>query len=242
MKLQLAIDRGNSRTKVSVGKNEELLSFQSFSDDDLTQGINDLFHSYDIAEAIISNVREDQIPAFLTACIPVKITQLSYRLNFPFAMRYNTPETVGNDRLANMAGATVCFPNQNILVIDCGTCITASILSEGAFCGGSISPGLRMRFDALEYFTGKLPKVNPSTTTPSFPGDTTESSILIGVQMGLVNEIDSLIAECSPHYHNLKVVLTGGDYSFFENSLKSATFASPQLTQFGLHEILRINH
>jgi pantothenate kinase type III len=54
-------------------------------------------------------------------------------------------------------------------------------------------------------------------------------------------EIDAMISEYSSLYNNLKVILTGGNYSFFENSLKSATFACPQLTQLGLHEILRIN-
>jgi type III pantothenate kinase len=242
MKLQLAIDRGNSRTKVSVGKGEELLNFQSFSDDELTPGILELFRAYEITEAIISNVRENQIPDFLSACIPATTLQLTHTLRFPFRMHYSTPETLGNDRLANMAGACVSFPNQNVLVIDCGTCITTSLLSEGSFCGGSISPGLRMRFEALHHFTGKLPHITPCSITPSFPGNTTESSILVGVQMGVLREIDALIAECHHQFANLKVVLTGGDYSFFEKSLKSATFASPQLTQFGLHEILRLNH
>jgi len=241
MKMQLAIDRGNSRTKVSVSTGRELVNFQSFSDAEFPQGIESLFRAYDITQAIISNVRESELPSALATCIPVHTIQLSHKLRLPFSISYSTPETLGNDRIANMAGAAVSFPNRNVLVVDFGSCITASILVEEAFLGGSISPGLRMRFNALHHYTGKLPIIDPTVNTPAFPGDSTESSIQVGVQRGIISEIDAPIQECLLRFKNLQVVITGGDYSFFENSLKSATFASPQLTQFGLHEILRIN-
>jgi type III pantothenate kinase len=242
MSMQLAIDRGNSRTKVSVSDGRELATFHSYSDADLAQGLEHLFRQYAITRAIISNVRENQLPATLATCISVPVIQLSTSLSLPFTIGYKTPQTLGHDRLANMAGAAARFPDRNVLVIDCGTCITTSVLVEGVFLGGTISPGLHMRFQALQHFTGKLPEVSPTIPLPMFPGDSTERSIQVGVERGLASEVDSLIKDCRQQFENVEVVITGGDYSFFENSLKSATFASPELTQYGLHEILRINH
>jgi type III pantothenate kinase len=239
--MELAIDRGNSRTKVSVAQEGELMICHSFSDAELTSGIQSLFSQYPISRAILSNVRETRIPELLSACIPVPILELTHELNLPCTLRYKTPETLGNDRIANMAGACMRYPKQNVLVIDCGTCITTSILVRGTFLGGSISPGMRMRFEALHHFTGKLPLTSHSDSIPSFPGDSTEHSIQAGVQLGIASEIDALITVCLEQFENLQVVITGGDYSFFENSLKSAIFVSPQLTQYGLHEILRLN-
>lgn len=241
MKMQLAIDRGNSRTKVSVGQNRELICYRSFSDAELSDGITELFRQFPIARAIISNVREKEIPELLSDCIPIPILRLTHKLNLPFGLLYKTPETLGNDRIANMAGACVCYPQQSVLVIDCGTCITTSLLVKGSFIGGSIAPGLRMRYEALHHFTGKLPLISPTDSTPVFPGDSTEHSIQTGVQEGIINEVDALIGQCRGQFEDLQVVITGGDYSFFENSLKSAIFASPHLTQHGLHEILSLN-
>jgi type III pantothenate kinase len=42
----------------------------------------------------------------------------------PFQNLYSSKDTLGKDRLALIAAAQAKFPNQNNLVIGCGTCIT----------------------------------------------------------------------------------------------------------------------
>ena len=106
--------------------------------------------------------------------------------------------------------------------------------------GGSISPGLLMRFKALNEFTSLLPLLEPSSH-PKLIGDSTYSAINSGVVNGVVAEIDGLIANYRLVYENLTVILTGGDASFFDKELKSNIFVEPNLTLIGLNEILRHN-
>lgn len=241
MKTQLAIDRGNTLTKISIARDGKIVSLHSFSDVDLTNELEAIASHNEIGSGIIANVRDSFSPEQIEPLKRVKWLNMSPLLNFPFQIHYDTIETVGHDRLANMAGASMLYPQENVLVVDLGSCVTYSLLTNQTFVGGSISPGLLMRFRALHEFTGKLPLINSLEGTPGLLGTSTEGSILSGVQHAMNLEIDAMISEYSSLYNNLKVILTGGNYSFFENSLKSATFACPQLTQLGLHEILRIN-
>ena len=241
MSVQLAIDRGNSFTKLSIFNGESILAFESCSDESLMTLFRSWMQTHRPASIIVSDVRGDFPLSDFLAESDVPIVQLSHSLKFPFTIRYETPDTLGHDRLANMAGAMAVRPNSNVLVIDCGTCITYSLLHEGIFIGGSIAPGVRMRYRALHEFTGKLPSVEPSRILPAIAGSSTAASIRSGVELAIVLETDAMIEAYRHAFNNLQVLITGGDYSFFENSLKSTIFAVPQLTQLGLHEILRIN-
>jgi type III pantothenate kinase len=140
-----------------------------------------------------------------------------------------------------MAAESVLYTNDNVLVIDCGSCITYSLLFANSFLGGSISPGVQMRFNALHEFTGQLPQLETIGRLPDILGNTTTDSIHSGVEFAIVAETRGMIDAYQKEFGPLKVVLNGGDYSFFEKYLKSPTFALDQLTQIGLHEILRIN-
>lgn len=239
MPFQLAIDRGNSRTKVSVADSSgSIVEHFTATDGLLEQELSRIAENYQIIRCILSNVRGQHftLPAQWN-CLTI-----SEFLKYPFINAYDTPETVGHDRLANMAGAAALFPGENVLVIDCGTCITYSLLIQNTFLGGSITPGIQMRYKALHHFTGMLPEIEKLDKRPALMGNTTEGSIHSGVEFAVLAETTGMIDAYQQEFGLLKVVLTGGDYSFFEKYLKSATFASALLTQIGLHEILRINN
>jgi type III pantothenate kinase len=239
MPFQLAIDRGNTRTKLSVSSSSGIIEEHfSLTDDFLDQELIRIAEKYEITRCILSDVRGNDF----TLPAQWKCVTISNQLKFPFLNAYGTPETVGHDRLANMAGATTLFPGENIVVIDCGTCITYSLLIENTFLGGSIAPGIQMRYKALHHFTGKLPEIEKLGKLPATIGKTTEDSIHSGVEFAVIAETRGMIDAYQHEFGKLKVVLTGGDYSFFEEYIKSATFASALLTQIGLHEILRINN
>ena len=81
-------------------------------------------------------------------------------LALPIALKYETPETLGTDRLAAALAANVFFPGENTLVISAGTCLTTDFVTDkGEYIGGSIAPGLRMRLRAMHHFTGRLPLI-----------------------------------------------------------------------------------
>ena len=156
----------------------------------------------------------------------------------PIKNLYETPATLGKDRLAAAVGARAIFPGKNVLSIDAGTCITYDFLTkDGEYLGGSISPGIRMRFRAMHAFTGRLPLVEPEDFT-GLIGKTTAESLLSGVINGVCEEIKGLIARYNEQYEDLTAVITGGDHEYLHNKLKINIFAVPDLVLPGLNEIL----
>jgi type III pantothenate kinase len=161
----------------------------------------------------------------------------------PIQNRYDTPHTLGMDRLAAAVGAFELYPERNCLIIDAGTCITFDFLdSEGNFQGGNISLGLQMRFKALHEFTAKLPLINPDEfTEATLTGKSTKEAIFNGVVQGIIGETLHIIDEYRQKFEDLAVLVCGGDYRFFETRLKVPIFAIPNLTLVGLNRILSYN-
>jgi type III pantothenate kinase len=167
--------------------------------------------------------------------------ELDHLTKLPIENLYETPETLGKDRLAAAIGANELFPDQNLLVIDAGTAITYDLVSEkNQFIGGNISPGLEMRFKALNHFTGKLPLVSYSDVFQPI-GKNTIDAIRAGVQNGILYEVDQNIDAFNRNYQNLRIIMTGGDSNFFDKKLNYSIFVNFNLTLIGLNRILEHN-
>lgn len=159
----------------------------------------------------------------------------------PLQSRYTTPLTLGIDRICAAVASKARFPNNAVLAIDMGSCITYDVVSaDGVHLGGSISPGLNMRFRALSEFTSKLPLVSAQQSDQTI-GTDTQSAIRNGVQQGILLEVNGIISQQSSIHNGLCTIATGGDLSFFANDLKTPIFADPILVLRGLHEILLFN-
>jgi type III pantothenate kinase len=160
----------------------------------------------------------------------------------PIRNGYATPHSLGADRLAAAVGAAWLRPTGDTLIIDAGTAIKCDWVEDGhTFRGGSIAPGLRMRFDALHQLTGRLPLVGlPADLTAPLPltGDDTQAAIRSGVLNGAAAEVNGLIAQYRAQSPRLAVVLAGGDARFFQPRLKGHIFVIPELVLLGLHRIL----
>ena len=167
--------------------------------------------------------------------------ELDEHTELPIKNLYETPETLGKDRLAAAIGANELFPDKNLLVIDAGTAITFDLVSEkNQFIGGNISPGLEMRFRALNQFTGKLPLIGHSEEFQMI-GKNTIDAIRAGVQNGILYEIAQTIELFNRNYRNLQIVMTGGDSNFFDKKLNYSIFVHFNLTLIGLNRILEHN-
>lgn len=173
----------------------------------------------------------------------VDAIELTHEVPLPFQNNYLTPETLGKDRLAAVAGAQALFPGQNCMVIDCGTCIKYELLlSEGEYLGGNIAPGATMRLRAMHTFTARLPEA--AMQMPALMvGDSTETALQNGALRGAVLEIEGFIRTFQARANPLVVLLTGGDAEFFEPFLMavSAIKTVPHLTLYGLNHILQYN-
>ena len=103
----------------------------------------------------------------------------------PIGKAYDTPNTLGADRVAASVGAMTLFPSQTCLVLDLGTCLTADLINkEHVFQGGLISPGLSMRFRAMHEQTARLPLVNPPADWPALTAKNTQAAMQRGVMNG----------------------------------------------------------
>jgi len=163
---------------------------------------------------------------------------LSQTTEVPFINEYATKNTLGVDRMALASAAVLKYPNKNVLVIDAGSCITYDFISDKRiFKGGSISPGIAMRYRALNQFTDKLPSLNRIDAF-SLTGNSTEEAIHSGVLNGLIIEINGIIEEYKLQFEKLTVVLTGGDTIFLAKRLKNSIFANPNFLLVGLNNIL----
>lgn len=230
--MQLAIDIGNTAIKTALFRGTELLEVRQFTDEDWPDSA--IFRS--VEKVICATVRAGE-PDFSSY-----FSGPYYRLNshtpLPFRNAYETPATLGADRIANVAGARQMFPGQHVLVVDTGTCIKMDLLTADAvYHGGSISPGLRMRYKALHHYTGKLPLLDTASGA-ALTGVHTAGSIHSGVINGMTAEIDGMISRYTEMYAGLQCILTGGDHVFFSGKLKSRIFAAPTLTLEGLNSIL----
>ncbi|GDX51802.1 type III pantothenate kinase [Bacteroidota bacterium] len=236
----LAIDFGNTLIKIGVFVNDELIEFYELKDLSAKR-LKKIIAENKTQSAIVSSVTERSKPIEeeIKKIIPTII--LSEKISIPVINLYKEKKKLGKDRLAGAVGGSKIFPKENVLVINCGTCIIYDFVNEKSeYLGGSISPGLEMRFNALHTFTSKLPKIK-KTVPEKFIGSTTEESILSGVVFGASKEIDGMIDEYKKQFSGLKVIISGGDAPMFVPHLKNKIFAVPQIVLRGLYQILKFN-
>lgn len=159
----------------------------------------------------------------------------------PVSIGYETPETLGFDRIAGCIGARLFFPDKEILVVDSGTAITYNYLSKAdVFLGGNIAPGMEIRFCALHLYTDKLPYVKAEQELKAY-GRNTHDAILIGVMKGILWEVGGCIAEFLQACPDGQVVVTGGNSMYLEKKLSREVFFEKYLGLYGLNEILEYN-
>lgn len=242
MRSSLCIDLGNSRIKLAIFHDKSLHNYASFNyaESDM---ILDWLASHTYQHIIYSSVVKP-IPEWLIQLgTHQKLIQLHGNCKLPMQLdAYETPETLGTDRIAAMAGGMQLELNADMLIINAGTCMTYDLLrQDGKFLGGNISPGLDMRYRAMHEFTSGLPWIHPLHPGDRFLGRNTNEAIENGGYFGLIFEIEAYFLRLLENYPCLKCVLTGGNAHKLVNRLKIDIFADPYLVLKGLNYILEIN-
>jgi type III pantothenate kinase len=237
--MHLAIDIGNTVLKFALFDGEQIT--------DKGSGIEALSvlvarDSVRITRAIMASVADSVAAITLLRKFNIPLTILSHQTKLPIRNLYQTPETLGSDRLTLAVAADRIFQGSPALVIGAGTCITYNFIDQSAFIGGAISPGITMRFQALNHYTARLPYIDWTAYQDSdydtFIGANSKDSILSGVLNGVLQEIDGTIEQYRLRYSGLRIAVTGGDMGFLVKNLKNDIFARPDMVLEGLNFIL----
>ena len=240
----LVIDIGNTCTKVALFKRNEIVYAQQFTEPKIDI-LDNLLSRDKPDKVIISSVKKEKEEWEIVLKEKIPLVYFNAEMTTGIINHYLTPKTLGFDRLAAVIGASHLYPGKNVLIIDGGTCITYDFVDAGAnYYGGSISPGLNMRYKALNNYTAGLPLVKESSAFDAAYGNDTQSAILSGVQNGLKYELMGFIETYKKNEQEFKIILTGGDSIFFDTLLKNSIFApyikiEPYLVLEGLNAAIQ---
>ena len=248
--MNLCIDQGNSRTKVALmtdeGKMINHFIYKSFSSAEVER----LFDLYEITDSIISSVVNIEAAVVNTLHRRSQhFVLFDHNTPVPIINRYDTPQTLGQDRLAAAVGAKSLNPQENLLIIDAGSAITYDFVSaEGEYMGGNIAPGLKMRFVMLQRMTKKLPlvEVDENELIPLF-GKNTRDAIAAGVIRGVAYEVKGYMRTLGEKVPHFRTFLTGGNAPYVLNNVRTSRTEKREiryekhLVLIGLNEILRFN-
>jgi type III pantothenate kinase len=245
--VNLVVDIGNTFTKIAVFAQDELLHTEQHSSPGAGIFLS-LIDQYKIKRAIISSVKKEVEDWRAVINEKIDLQYFNIQMTAGISNQYKTPHTLGLDRLAACIGAKKLYPGKGCLVIDAGTAVTYDwIDSQGNYFGGSISPGLNMRYKALNDYTGKLPLINADDHFDKDYGDDTASAIRSGVQNGIKYELTGFIENYRKKDPEVNIILTGGDSNFFDTLLKNSIFApyiknEPYLVLEGLNAAIQNNN
>ena len=239
--MNLAVDIGNSLVKAAVFDDGQAVeTFRSkAADKRFFDGIFQSYPDIDAAILVSSGPGEAEAEELLVSRTE-RFLKFGPDVKVPIKNLYETPETLGCDRLAAAVGADLLYPESNILIVDFGTAITIDLVCGGVFRGGNISPGMRTRFRALHDYTSRLPECSPTDETV-FPARCTTEAIEQGVMQGITYEIEGYIRSLTEKNVKISIIFTGGDAKYFVKRIKNAIFAKCELVICGLNRILDYN-
>ena len=237
----LCLDFGNTRLKAAIFQGDQLTE-ELYLNDHHADSIQALLSKYHPAKTILSSVINHD-PAIETLFSSQGMFhKLTYQTKLNFSTPVGKPSTIGADRLALAAAAVHFYPGHNNLVIGLGSCITYNFINQyHAFLGGSISPGMDMRFRAMHEHTAKLPLVQADWNYP-LVGYDTKTNLQSGVINGMAAEIDGIILKYKEKYSNFNVLLTGGNSAYFASQLKKEIFADHNFLFKGLYALSELNN
>ena len=240
----LVVDIGNTQIKLGIFNDQRLvkeISFISFND---FKRNNQLLKNYSIESAVISSVvpkLTDLIFEEIKNIYTIDAFIINHK-NSRLKLNIERPETIGADRLCNMAAAIQQY-NKPIIIIDFGTANTYDVIDENnTFLGGAISPGIET---SAKYLIEKAALLDK--TKFNFPeqviGKTTTTNIQSGIMFGAIDQITGMIDRIKKETqnNNYSIILTGGFGKVLSPKLKIKHILDEHLTLKGLLHIHSLN-
>lgn len=243
MSQYLTIDQGNTEAKIALWENTELVD--TVIETRLTPASVEKFvNRRRLDGAIYCSVVQNNGPVIN------KLSHLSrcvYRLNtstkLPIKINYDTPTTLGADRVAAAVGAWSEHKGRDILVVDAGTAVTYDYVdADGVYQGGNIAPGITMELKALNTFTARLPLIPFPENIPvlcrNLMGKNTAEAIALGSVYSVVASIRYYRSQLP---EGTVVVLGGGCGHHLASLCDFEAHVDEHLASRGLNRILLYN-
>lgn len=230
------LDAGNTSVKIGLFENGDLKSVQRIVTNDMSSWpeIHEIIPEN--AVVVLCSVASDEFNFFVQSRT-TNLTVIDSKSTLPIRNAYQTPDTLGMDRLCNAVAIHSMKQTNNAVAIDLGTCIKFDLVEGNQYIGGSISPGIALRYKALHDYTAKLPLIDEHNHD-SFIGNNTRTSMSAGVIQGIDSEINGMMDKYRLTFgHDLTFFVTGGDADFFDFEGKNDIFADPNLTLKGVYQI-----
>lgn len=189
--------------------------------------------------------RTQAVTAALETLTDASITAIRPDMALPFTLAYETPETLGADRLAAAAAGWVQYgqaESRSVLVLDVGTAVNFEVIHrDSIYQGGAIGAGPALLREALRGGTAQLPKV-PLTVPNSPVGRSTQTALQSGIMWGLVDAVRGMTKRLSQSLpDDPLLVLTGGWCSLLAEHLESVDHRAPHLVLEGVRLLLQQN-
>ncbi|MEO5985368.1 MAG: type III pantothenate kinase [Ferruginibacter sp.] len=240
----LCLDLGNTRSKAGLFLNDAFHQEVMFDPYDL-ESLKNILIEFKPQASVLSSVIHHDSAIELILSEHTLFHKISSLTKLPFTIPIKKRESIGTDRLALVAAAVRFCPKKNNLVIALGSCITYNFVNQyQEFLGGSISPGMDMRFKSMHHFTAKLPLIEYTDVNSLIPliGYDTKTNLLSGVVNGMISEMDGIINKYADKYGNFNVLLTGGNSAYFAAQLKNKIFADSNFLFKGLYALSELNN
>ena len=248
----LALDVGNSAVKGALFEEAEPASVFSVPMDEV--GADGETAAAAWARALAPHLRGTAVERVgMAAVVPATADAVAEALSFyteapvtrigpdrplPFRLAYETPDTLGADRLAAAAAGWVHFgaPGpHSVLVVDAGTAVTCEVICrDGVYQGGTIAAGPALVRRALRAGTAQLPDV-PLALPDDPVGRSTQTALQSGIMWGLIDAVRGLTDRLAATLPDVPVlVLTGGWGALLADHLDGVGAHRPHLVLDGV--------
>jgi type III pantothenate kinase len=245
----LTLDIGNTNIKSALFEDDKLIEFTTHSV--INKLIKYLTESKFTEVAICSvNLPTEKLLTDNISAKSIKLFRANIQNKFNFQINYETPETLGMDRVCSAAGAMqiatrgkLLSKNQYLMTIDFGTATTVNVVTPGnKFIGGLIAPGIFTMLKSLNEKTAQLP-LPDLTDYKGLIGNSTNTSIISGVMnttVGMISETINYLSSISEQRMPL-IFATGGNAKYILPYLKYKVLFEEALVLKGLKVVYNLN-
>ena len=239
--MNIIVDEGNTFCKIAVVDETELVEehvAKQLDEEALASMVQR--HRPSMAAVVSTRGGGEAITSVVGRYV-ARTLHINSAVALPIGVDYDTPQTLGMDRVAVAVGVQYLYGAEDALIIDMGSAITFDLLEGGTFRGGNIAPGVAMRFRALHDYTASLPLCDAADFVTERLGRSTREAVCEGVMRGVFHEIEGYVEDFLAKKPKIRIIFSGGDAKCFVNRIKNAIFAGRIVMYVGVNAILEYN-